>query len=108
MIREYEAENVRLRDERDVAQNTYEGVLEGKEHAQKEKNELHKKINSLKQQLMIEKKASEGLTKKAGMLDIDLKLHKEERKSLVDEQILNRRKVADLLLYVNKLLLINI
>ena len=96
VIREYEAENVRLRDERDVAQNTYEGVLEGKEHAQKEKNELHKKINSLKQQLMIEKKASEGLTKKAGMLDIDLKLHKEERKSLVDEQILNRRKVADL------------
>lgn len=96
VIREYEAENVRLRDERDVAQQTYEGVLEGKEERQKETNNLHKKINSLKQQITIERKASEGLTKKAGMLDIDLKLHKEERKSLVEEQILNRRKVADL------------
>ena len=66
VIREYEAENVRLRDERDVAQNTYEGVLEGKEHQQKEKNDLHKKINSLKQQLIIEKKASDGLTGNAG------------------------------------------
>ena len=41
IIREYEAENVRLRDERDVAQNTYEGVLEGKEHQQKLLNGLY-------------------------------------------------------------------
>ena len=45
---------------------------------------------------MIEKKASDGLNKKAQVLDIDLKLHKEERKTMVDEQIMNRRKVADL------------
>ena len=55
LIKEYEASNVRFKEERDVSRMTYEGVLEGQEHRDKERNDLHKKINSLKMTLNIEK-----------------------------------------------------
>ncbi len=96
VIAEYEVEKIRLRDERDSALSVAAGVQEGFQARQEEVNKLHKTINTLKQTLMIEKKASDGLNKKAQLLDIDLKLHKEERKTMVDEQVMNRRKVADL------------
>ena len=96
IISEYEIENVRLRDERDSAASVASGVQEGFKARQEEINTLHKTINSLKVTLKIEKKASDGLNKKAQTLDIEVKLLKEERTTLIEEQIMNRKRVADL------------
>ena len=63
------------------------GVQEGFKARQEEINTLHKTINSLKVTLKIEKKASDGLNKKAQTLDIEVKLLKEERTTLIEEQI---------------------
>lgn len=96
VIAEYEIEKIRLRDERDSALSVAAGVQEGFRARQEEINSLHKTINSLRQSLKIEKKAGDGLNKKMQIIDIDLKLHKEERVTMIEEQIMNRKKVADL------------
>jgi len=96
IIKEYEKENVRLRDEGIVFKNTYEGILEHEKHREKERNDHLKLINSLKMQLVIEKKGSDGLTKKLGAQSMDLTLHREQHQGMIDEQIYSRRKIKEM------------
>jgi hypothetical protein len=96
IIQEMERMNVVLRDERDVAKTTYEGVLEFQKTRDKERNSFVKQINKLKMEVVLEKKTSFGLTQKLGALQIDLTLKKEERAQMMEEQIFNRQRVKEM------------
>ena len=69
-------------------------MQEGFKARQEEINTLHKTQRLLKVTLRL-KKASDG-SQKAQMPDIEVKLLKEERTTLIEEQIMNRKRVADL------------
>ena len=96
IIQEMERMNVVLRDERDLAKSTAEGVLEFQKSRDKERNGFQKQISKLKMEVILEKKSSAGLTQKMGAMSIDLTLRKEERINMMEEQIFNRHRVKEM------------
>lgn len=96
IIKEMERMNVSLRDERDVAKTSYEGMIEHNKSRDKERNALLKQINKLNMEIMLEKKSSSGLQQKNGAMSIDLTLRKEEKKVMMEEQIFSRKRVKEM------------
>ena len=96
IIQEMERMNVALRDERDLVQASNEGLLEHNKIRDKERNSLFKQINKLKMELVLANKSSSGLTAKTGALSIDLTLHKEAKKVMLEEQIWSRKHVKEM------------
>jgi len=96
IIQEMERMNVVLRDERDIAKASAEGMIEHNKSRDKERNALFKQINKLKMEVMLEKKSSSGLTQKNGAMSIDLTMRKEERKVMMEEQIFSRKRVKEM------------
>ena len=96
IIQEMERMNVVLRDERDVAKASAEGMIEHNKSRDKERNALFKQINKLKMEVVLEKKSSSGLTQKNGAMSIDLTMRKEERKVMMEEQIFSRKRVKEM------------
>jgi len=96
IIQEMERMNVVLRDERDVVQASNDGLLEHNKSRDKERNALLKQINKLTMELMLEKKSSSGLAAKNGAISIDLTLHKEAKKVMLEEQIWSRKHVKEM------------
>lgn len=91
----YESENLRLKEEAEQARHEV-GVL--RQHQVEENKRfqgLSKKITSLESNMRLEKRASDGLTKKTASLDIECTLLKEKDKVFREEQIMNRRKVKE-------------
>lgn len=95
VIKEYEVENRRLKDEWLAYKESAENVREWKNFREKERNTFMKQINTLRQNVNIEKKATDGLAKKNGALEAELTIHKEERKTLTTEMALLKHKVQD-------------
>ena len=84
-----------MRDERDVAQTSLDGMIEHNKIRDKERNGFQKQINKLKFELKLEQKSASGNLKKSGAMEIDLQLRKEERVTMMEEQTYSRKKVKE-------------
>jgi len=96
IIQEMERRCVIMRDERDVAQESLNGMIEHNKIRDKERNGFQKQINKLKFELKLEQKSAIGIIKKSGAMEIDLQLRKEERVTMMGEQIYNRKKIKEM------------
>ena len=91
----YEGENLRLKGECAQARHEVEVMRLHQVEENKRFHGLSKKISSLESNMRLEKRASDGLTKKTASLDIECTLLKEQDKVFREEQIMNRRKVKE-------------
>ena len=96
MLKMMEEANLKLRQELEIANNqikTYQSYIA---EETKQKGRLQKQVTSMTMSVKLEKKASEGLAKKAGALDIECVMLKEERKVMLAEQVHSRYRVKEL------------
>lgn len=96
LLTHYEAENLRLKNENHLKDLAIKANLDRIADHEKKRQVLAKQVNQLESALKFEKIACEGLTKKAGILDLDLSNITEERRILIEDQIFNRKRVKDL------------
>lgn len=91
----YESENVRLKLELEESENSKISLIQSLKEGEKIRNELTRKIKSLEKSIKFDKIASDGIAKKAAIFEFETGNLKEERSTLIEEQIFSRKRVKD-------------
>ena len=91
----YEAENVRLKQQAELAEHNVEAMKEFNQTENKRFHGLQKKLTTLEANLKLETRASDGIRKKAASLDIECQLLKEQDVVFRKEAGIFRRKVKE-------------
>jgi hypothetical protein len=91
----YEKENVRLKEEAELAKSHVESMQEFNRNEDKRVFQLQKQLQTVQANQKLENRASEGTRKKAAALEIECQLLKEQDKVFREEGAIHRRKVKE-------------
>ena len=102
ILKLYEAENLRLVRDNEVKDSIIEANQKKQLQMEKERQVNLKKLKTLEGTLKYERIAAEGLTKKAGILEIECTLLKEDKLAIEDQMVRFQRRVDQLESTFNK------
>jgi chromosome segregation ATPase len=92
----YEQENLSAKSEVASLKESVSNLIESAAGHEKNTLKLQRQIKSLEGTIKFDRIASDGITKKAGVLEFEVNNLRDERKTLIEDQIHSRRRIKEL------------